>query len=184
MEERKKSIRTALYCAAAALTMLGFSFAAVPLYEIFCRVTGYGGTPSRAAIETSARGGGGGEVMGVMTVRLDANISKDLPWRFHPKSERFQTKIGESAKAFYVAENLSGRALSGQAVFNVVPQRAAVYISKIQCFCFTRQTLQAGETADMPVVFTIDPEIKKDPETRHLRTITFSYTFYPDPSDS
>lgn len=153
--------------------MLGLSYAAVPLYQLFCQVTGYGGTTQRAerAPDTVLNRN--------IEVRFDANTGRGLGWNFHPVQRRLEIKIGESALAFYRAENVSGKQVTGTATFNVTPEAAGSYFSKIECFCFTEQTLEPGASVDMPVTFFVDPEIVNDPETRNIKEITLSYTFFP-----
>jgi cytochrome c oxidase assembly protein subunit 11 len=164
--------RTALIMAAIVAAMLGLAFASVPLYRIFCEATGFGGTPLRAE---QAPGAAAGQV----GVRFDANIHPGLPWRFEPEQTTVRIKPGAQTRIFYKAQNLSARPWTGQAVFNVSPDQAGKYFKKIQCFCFTEQTLKAGETVDMPVLFFVDPKIKQDPDTKDIDEITLSYTFYP-----
>jgi cytochrome c oxidase assembly protein subunit 11 len=154
------------------VAMVGLAFASAPLYRAFCEATGFGGTPLRAANAPGA-------IAGQVGVRFDANIHPGLPWRFEPEQTRVEVAPGARAKIFYRAQNLSARAWTGQAVFNVSPDQAGKYFKKIQCFCFTEQTLKAGEKVDMPVVFFVDPKIKQDPDTRDIDEITLSYTFYP-----
>lgn len=164
--------RTGLLAGLLAATMVGVSFAAVPLYQIFCDVTGFGGTPVRAA---SAPGAVAGEV----GVRFDANIDPRLPWRFEPVQRTIRIQPGARTQIFYRAANLTARPTTGQAMFNVTPVKAGQYFSKIECFCFVEQTLKGGESVDMPVVFFVDPEIRNDPATRDIDEITLSYSFYP-----
>jgi cytochrome c oxidase assembly protein subunit 11 len=164
--------RTALIMAAIVAAMLGLAFASVPLYRNFCEATGFGGTPLRAE---QAPGAAAGQV----GVRFDANIHPGLPWRFEPEQTTVRIKPGAQTRIFYKAQNLSARPWTGQAVFNVSPDQAGKYFKKIQCFCFTEQTLKAGETVDMPVLFFVDPKIKQDPDTKDIDEITLSYTFYP-----
>jgi len=152
--------------------MVGLAFASAPLYRAFCEATGFGGTPLRADRAPGA-------VAGEVSVRFDANTHPGLPWRFEPEPTRVAVKRGAQTKIFYKAQNLSARAWTGQAVFNVSPDQAGKYFKKIQCFCFNEQTLKAGEVVDMPVVFFVDPKIKQDPDTRDIDEITLSYTFYP-----
>jgi cytochrome c oxidase assembly protein subunit 11 len=142
------------------------------LYRAFCEATGFGGTPLRA---DRAPGAAAGEV----SVRFDANIHPGLPWRFEPEQTTVTVKPGAQTKIYYRAQNLAARPWTGQAVFNVSPDQAGKYFKKIQCFCFTEQTLKAGQKVDMPVVFFVDPAIEKDPDTRSIHEITLSYTFYP-----
>jgi len=153
-------------------TMLGLSYAAVPLYQIFCQVTGFAGTTQRAdrAPETV--------LARTITVRFDANARAELGWRFKPAQQTVDIPIGEETLAFYRAENLSDQSVTGTATFNVTPEIAGSYFSKIECFCFTEQTLAAGQSVDMPVSFYIDPEIVNDPDARDLEEITLSYTFF------
>ena len=164
--------RVVVICLAVAAGMVGMSYAAVPLYRIFCQVTGYGGTTQRADTPE-------GPVLDrMMAVRFDANSASDMNWDFAPAQSRIEVKVGEQALAFYRAENRSLQDVTGTATFNVSPPRAGAYFSKIECFCFTEQTLKPGESVDMPVAFFIDPDIAKDEDLRSLKTITLSYTFY------
>jgi cytochrome c oxidase assembly protein subunit 11 len=163
----------ALSLAAFVAFMVGLSFAAVPLYRMFCQVTGYGGTPQRAEAAP-------GEVLDrTVRVRFDANVAKGLPWRFTPEQQTMDVKIGETALAFYRASNPTKAPVSGTAVFNVVPEQAGRYFTKIECFCFQQQTLAAGQKVDMPVTFFVDPKIVEDVDTKSISEITLSYTFYP-----
>jgi len=154
--------------------MTGLAFAAVPLYDMFCRVTGYGGTTQRAEAGSSA------VLDKTITIRFDANISPKLDWNFKPARTSMNVKIGESALAVYEAHNPTGKPLSGTATYNVTPAVAGYYFRKVQCFCFTQQTLEAGRRMDMPVSFFVDPSIMDDPEAREIEEITLSYTFFPD----
>ena len=167
-----RTTRTGLLAGLLAVSMVGVSFAAVPLYEMFCEVTGFGGTPVRAAAAPGA-------VAGNVGVRFDANISPALPWRFEPVQRTIRIKPGARTQVSYRATNLTGRPTTGQAMFNVTPLKAGQYFSKIECFCFTEQTLKAGESVEMPVIFFVDPKIRTDPDTRDIDEITLSYTFYP-----
>lgn len=157
---------------AIGLFMLGLAFAAVPIYRAFCQATGFGGTPERAASAP-------GPVAGQIGVRFDANVHPGLPWRFEPEQTTIRIQPGARTKIFYRAQNLSARAIVAQAVYNVSPESVGKYFKKIQCFCFSQQTLQPGQKVDMPVVFFVDPAIKKDPDTKGIDEITLSYTFYP-----
>jgi cytochrome c oxidase assembly protein subunit 11 len=168
----QRNTRTALMMALLVAAMLGLAFASVPLYRLFCQVTGFGGTTQRA---DSAPGAIAGEV----GVRFDANTHPGLPWRFEPVQRTVRIAPGARTQILYRATNLVARTTSGQAVFNVTPDRAGQYFKKIECFCFTEQTLKAGQTADMPVVFFVDPKIRQDPDTKDIDEITLSYTFYP-----
>jgi len=161
-----------LVLVSVAFGMLGLAYAAVPLYKIFCQVTGYGGTTQRAAMapkEASKR---------MVTVRFDANVSHDLDWRFQPVQRSVRVHIGEEKLIFYKAENLGDHPVTGSASFNVSPSAAGKYFKKIQCFCFTEQTLDPGERRDMSVSFFIDPGFQSDRETQNVHEITLSYTFF------
>ena len=142
------------------------------LYRTFCSITGFGGTPLRAEKAPGA-------IAGQVGVRFDANVHPGLPWRFEPEQETVRVAPGAQTKIYYRAQNLSAKTITGQAVFNVSPDQVGKYFKKIQCFCFTEQTLKAGESVDMPVLFFVDPKIKDDPDTKDIDEITLSYTFYP-----
>jgi cytochrome c oxidase assembly protein subunit 11 len=159
--------------AGVAAFMAGLAAASPPLYRTFCSLTGFGGTPLRAEVAPGAI------AAGQVGVRFDANVHPGLPWRFEPEQVKVQVKPGAQTKIFYRAQNLSARAWTGQAAYNVSPDQVGKYFKKIQCFCFNEQTLKAGETVDMPVVFFVDPKIKDDPDARDVDEITLSYTFYP-----
>ena len=153
--------------------MVGLSFASVPLYRVFCQVTGYGGIPQRAERAP-------GEVLdSTVTIRFDGNVDRSLPWKFAPKQQTMDVKIGETALAFFKATNNSSVPVSGRAIFNVSPELAGRYFTKIECFCFKQQTLAAGQTVDMPVTFFVDPKFVEDEDTKDISEITLSYTFYP-----
>ena len=160
-------------CLAVVIGMVGLSYAAVPLYDLFCRVTGYGGTPQRAAAAPGAVGDR------IINVRFDTNTDRELPWTFQPEQRSVTVKVGENRLVFFRAVNNSDRSIVGHATFNVVPDRAGRYFNKIQCFCFTEQRLDPGQSVDMPVSFFIAPEILTDPDGRGINEITLSYTFYP-----
>lgn len=170
---RRRNLRVAVSMASLAVGMVGLSYAAVPLYQLFCQVTGYGGTTQRAERAPDT------VLDRTITVRFDANVGRGMGWSFRPVQRQQVLKIGESSLAFYEAKNLTQRTLTGTATFNVSPQAAGSYFSKIECFCFTEQTLEPGERADMPVTFFIDPDIVNDPEARNIQVITLSYTFFP-----
>lgn len=159
-----------------ALAMLGMGYAAVPLYRIFCEATGFGGTTMKVSEETAS-------AIAVtdkqIVVRFDSNVSSALPWRFKPENTTEKITIGARDMAAFVAENLSSRAVTGTATFNVTPVQAGRYFAKVQCFCFTEQTLQPGEKVRMPVIYYVDPAILTDPDTKDIEEITLSYTFYP-----
>jgi cytochrome c oxidase assembly protein subunit 11 len=169
----RRNGRTAGLAALLVLAMVGLAFASVPLYRLFCQVTGIDGTTQRAA---EAPGPVAGKEV---AVRFDANIASSLPWRFSPEKGREIVSIGQREMAFYTAKNLSGRPVKGTATFNVTPVQAGKYFSKIQCFCFNEQTLKPGEEVRMPVVFFVDPRILQDPDAKGISEITLSYTFYP-----
>lgn len=169
---RKDLRRKALPFFVVPFVMLGAAYASVPLYDLFCRVTGFGGTPQRAEAA-------GVEVLDqTITVRFDASTSRAMPWRFKPVETTHEIRIGETGLAFYEAHNPTDRPITGTATFNVAPLSVGSYFVKIDCFCFVEQTLMPGETVEMPVTFYVDPEITRDPETKGVPEITLSYTFY------
>ncbi len=151
--------------------MVGAAYAAVPLYQIFCKATGYGGTTQRAEANPK------GLIARQMTVRFDTNLSPGIPWTVAAPSP-ITGRIGTVETVNFTAHNSSDKPITGEAVFNVAPDAAGSYFNKIQCFCFTKQTLQPGETVQMPVVFFVDPDLAKDQDLDPLRNITLSYTFY------
>ncbi len=163
----------AFSCVAFFLAMIGAAYASVPLYNLFCSVTGYGGTTQRVTQYSDT------VLDRNITVRFDANVGGGLPWNFQPKQRDVTMKIGETAQIAYQASNPYGKATAGSATFNVTPELAGAYFNKVECFCFTDTTLQPNESMDMPVVFFIDPAIVEDPDLKDLRTITLSYTFFP-----
>ncbi|WBY09909.1 cytochrome c oxidase assembly protein [Sphingomonas sp. 7/4-4] len=152
--------------------MTGVGFASVPLYRMFCEVTGLNGTTQRGL---RAPGTTGQKV----TVAFDSNVSSKLPWKFEPERRADTIDIGGRDMAFFKAKNLSDKPVTGTATFNVTPAAAGKYFTKIQCFCFTQQTLQPGEEVRMPVIFYVDPAIQNDPDAKDIQEITLSYTFYP-----
>ena len=164
---------TAGLCAVFVAGMVGMSFAAVPLYKLFCALTGYNGTTQRAA------GGPDAALDRVVTVRFDTNIADGLDWSFAPVERSVKIRVGEVAEVMFRAENRSGRTTSGIASFNVAPDEMGAYFSKISCFCFNEQTLAAGQSRDFPVTFFVDPAIAEDREQDGLDTVTLSYTFFP-----
>ncbi len=167
-----KNRRAALMLSVFAAGMVGLAFASVPLYQLFCQVTGYGGTPqiNAAASDVVSEQ--------LIDVRFDANTNNSLPWKFKPVQNKMTVKLGEAKLAFYQARNTSDETITGTAVFNVTPHKAGPYFSKIDCFCFTEQTLKPGQAIDMPVEFYVDPEIFTNPNTKDVKAITLSYTFY------
>lgn len=164
-------------CVAFFGGMIGMAYAAVPLYAMFCQMTGYGGTTQRVE-QYSDR-----VLDRKITVRFDANISSGLPWNFQPVQREMTMKIGETAQAHYTATNVFDTPSAGRATFNVTPEMAGAYFNKVECFCFTDTTLKPGETLDMPVVFFVDPDIADVPELKNITTITLSYTFFPIEED-
>jgi len=164
--------RVGLIVAGVALGMVGMAYAAVPLYQMFCRATGYGGAPQIASNESTTRGDK------IMTVRFDANVASDLPWTFEPEQSSIKLRTGETATIFYKVKNRSDKTTHGLASYNVAPERSGLFFNKLACFCFSEQTLAPGETLDMPVVFYVDPAVEKDEIMKDQDTITLSYTFY------
>jgi cytochrome c oxidase assembly protein subunit 11 len=170
--------RTVLFTLAILGSMSALVVASVPLYRVFCRVTGYAGTPRSGSEVSDSLGSPRGSGEGHIVVRFDTNVMPDMPWRFAPERTSMSVRLGERTLAFFTAENTSNQPLVGTAVFNVTPLKAATYVNKIQCFCFTQQRLGPNEKAEMPVTFFIDPKIADDPNTAEVGTITLSYTFY------
>lgn len=172
---QNRNARTAMLAASGALAMLGLGFASVPLYRIFCQVTGFGGTTMRvseaqaATVKTTQK---------TISVRFDGNVDRGMPWKFAPEQVTQELPVGGRKMALYRAENLSDKPVTGVASFNVQPDRAGKYFNKIQCFCFNQQTLQPGQAVDMPVIYFVDPKILNDPETSDIEQITLSYTFH------
>jgi cytochrome c oxidase assembly protein subunit 11 len=172
-------LRTGLLAGGLALAMVGLAYASVPLYRIFCAVTGFGGTTQTAAdVGLPAADALKAAAGRTMKVRFDGNV-RDVPWTFRPTEATAQVKIGEQAMAFYRATNSGSSATTGSATFNVSPAAAGKYFVKIQCFCFNEQTLEAGQTVDMPVIYFVDPAILDDPDAAKIDEITLSYTFFP-----
>jgi len=169
--------KVGIVMAVIPVLMLGMAYAAVPLYQMFCQVTGYGGT-TRVAFSAP------NQVLDrSISIRFDGNVAEGLSWTFKPAKHKMDVRIGEVRVATYTATNTSGKVLTGTAAFNVTPESAGLYFNKIECFCFTRQVLQPGETAELPVSFFVDPEIMDDYNTKHLSEITLSYTFFPQDED-
>lgn len=168
----ERTTRTALLAVIGICFMTGLAWASVPLYRLFCQATGLNGTTGRGS---AAPGAVGHRVV----VDFDTNVASGLGWRFRPETRSDTVDIGARDMAFFLATNTSNRPVTGTATFNVQPAQAGQYFKKIQCFCFTQQTLQPGETARMPVIFYVDPKILTDPDARDIQTITLSYTFYP-----
>ena len=169
----RRGIVIAVACAAFAAGMVGAAFASVPLYQLFCQVTGYGGTTQRAdAAPTTISDK-------QVTVRFDGNVAPGLPWTFRPNQREVRIHLGEKTQVSFHAENKSDHAITGQALFNVTPDAAGLYFNKIACFCFSSQTLQPGEKVEMPIVFYVDPDMADSEELKNLLAITLSYTFFP-----
>ena len=175
--ERRTRI-TAVALGGLVAGMVGLSFASVPLYRMFCQATGYDGTPKTQGVVRP---------MAVaderVTVRFDANVNSALPWRFRPEKRQVRLRLGEETLVHFTAANLSDRPITGTATFNVVPEKVAPYFSKLECFCFTEQTLAPGQEVSMPVVFFVDPALAEDATARDATTITLSYTFFRVASD-
>ena len=164
----------AAICGFVVVLMVGASYAAVPFYNWFCRATGFNGTTQ---VATSAPSGA--PLDRKIAVRFDSNVAAGLPWRFEPEKTEIEVKIGEVVTVFYTVTNQSARTTTGQAAYNVAPLTVGAYFQKINCFCFTEQTMAPGERRQMPVVFYVDPSIVNDGENEAVNTITLSYTFYP-----
>ncbi len=170
---RRRDVVVAAACGVFVAAMVGAAYAAVPLYNWFCRTTGFGGTTQVSTVAPS-------QVLGrTITVRFDANVAPGLPWRFVPEMNSIDVRIGEVLMVNYVVTNLAARDTVGQASYNVTPPTTGAYFQKINCFCFTEQSMQAGETREMPVVFYVDPALAQDAEQNGLNTITLSYTYFP-----
>lgn len=161
------------WCLGGLAFMTALTAASPILYSIFCQVTGYGGTTQRAVVAPDHT------LDRTITVRFDANVSPHLAWKFEPVLHTMDVKLGETALAFYRATNLSDRPLTGTAAFNVAPDALGLYFSKIECFCFKEQTLQPGQSVEMPVTFFVDPKMVEDKDARQLQNVTLSYVFYP-----
>jgi cytochrome c oxidase assembly protein subunit 11 len=170
MRQRNLVTVFALLCILGGMgTLVAYS---VPLYQLFCRVTGYGGTTQVATAPS-------GRILDrKITVRFNADVDRQLPWRFAPEQDRIEVRVGEQALAFYRAESKASEPVVGTATFNVTPAKAGQYFNKIDCFCFTEQKLAPGEVADLPVQFFIDPALARDPNLDDVTTITLSYTFF------
>lgn len=164
-------------CLIFVCCMVGMAYASVPLYRLFCQVTGYNGTTQRVEQYSDVI------LDKKMKVTFDSNTSNGLNWDFRPVDKMVEPKIGETVQVMFRATNRSAVATTGSAVFNVTPMEAGAYFNKVQCFCFTETTLQPGETLEMPVVFFIDPEIVNARETKNVHTLTLSYTFYPSKTE-
>ncbi len=172
-----KNLKVATIVASVAVGMVGLAYASVPLYDLFCRVTGFGGTTQRADAAPAT------VLDRTIRIAFDANVNSGLGWEFKPVQRQQTVRIGEQSLAFYHATNVGKEPVTGTATFNVSPPQAGSYFSKIQCFCFTEQTLQPGQSIDMPVTYYVDPDIANDPDLKNLDTITLSYTFFKADKD-
>lgn len=170
--EAKKNSKTFGLLALTAFGMLGLGFASKPLYDTFCKVTGYGGTTRQAEVNNSP------VIERDMRVSFDSNVSSDLPWNFKPDVQFVDVKVGQSTLAYYKVTNTAQRPVTGIATFNVTPIKAAPYFTKTECFCFTEQTLQPGQTVDFPVIFYVDSLIDEEKRNDDVKNITLSYTFF------
>ncbi len=172
---RQNNRKVGLYALSLALGMLALGYASVPLYRLFCQVTGFGGTTQRVteaeanSVQTSTR---------TMSIRFDGNVERDMPWRFYPERSTDTVAIGARDLAVFIARNDSDQPVTGVATFNVEPEYTGKYFNKIQCFCFTEQTLQPGQEVRMPVIYYVDPAILEDENARDVEQITLSYTFH------
>ena len=176
-ETARRNVRTGLIAFAGACAMLGLGYASVPLYRLFCQVTGFGGT-TMVASEAKAANAAANATGARISIRFDASAANDMPWTFRPTQATDTVTIGERDIATYVARNVSDQPITGMATFNVTPETAGKYFNKIQCFCFTEQTLAPGQEVTMPVLYFVDPAMLDDPNMRGVEQITLSYTFH------
>lgn len=168
---------TVAACAGVVIGMTGLAFASVPLYDLFCKTTGYGGTP-RVGLAPTAQGAGQPARDDGMLVHFDTNVAAGLPWRFHSETPRIDARLGETKTVFFKVRNTGTTPSTGIATFNVQPGLMGGYFVKVECFCFNEQTLQPGETMEFPVVFYLDPAVRDDSNTRELTEMTLSYTYF------
>jgi cytochrome c oxidase assembly protein subunit 11 len=175
----RRNRRTLAAMTGVGLAMLGLGFASVPLYRIFCERTGFGGTTQRASGDINVQPAVGHS----MSIRFDSNVEPGMPWQFYPEHRTDTVTVGARDMAIFIAKNMSDKPVTGTASFNVTPTQAGSYFTKIQCFCFTQQTLQPGQEVRMPVIYYVDPKILVDPDNRDTQQITLSYTFYPVEQD-
>ena len=172
-DRQRKMNRTAIACVGIVVGMVGLAYASVPLYDLFCKVTGFGGTPI-------ARDSNGSEVSNrTISVRFDSNVAPGMNWRFSPETPEIKVKLGETTTVLYKVTNKGDKPSTGIATYNVQPDLAGTYFSKLECFCFTEQTLQPGETLESAVVFYVDPRLADDRDVKDLASITLSYTYFP-----
>ena len=176
-ETSRKNARTGMLAIIGALAMLGLGYAAVPLYDLFCRVTGFAGT-TQVASEADANAAAAAGTMREISIRFDASTARDMPWAFKPTQSTDTIRIGQRDIATYTARNDSSEPITGTATFNVEPAQAGKYFNKIQCFCFTEQTLEPGQEVNMPVLYFVDPAILEDEVIGDIEQITLSYTFH------
>ncbi len=169
LDQNQKVLAT---CCAIVVSMVGMAYAAVPLYDLFCRVTGYGGTTQVAQYDAT-------QILDrEVTVRFSATNARGFPWEFEPLQNEMTVRVGETALAFYRATNTTDRPVTGVASYNVSPFKVGEYFAKLECFCFTEQTLQPGESMDMPVIFFVDPLMDEEDRLDDITTLTLSYTFW------
>lgn len=181
-----RQARTALFAMSLALAMLGLGFASVPLYRMFCAITGFNGTTQRASETQLAQMAAADDPAGagrIISVRFDSNVAPGLPWQFYPEHKRDRVSVGVKDMTVFIARNMSDKPVTGRATFNVTPSQSGAYFTKIQCFCFTEQTLQPGQEVRMPVLFFVDRKILDDADNKDVEEITLSYTFYPVEKD-
>ena len=176
-QTRRRNLRTGLMALAVAAAMVGLGFASVPLYRLFCQVTGFGGT-TQVASESQANAAAAGASGQTMSIRFDGSLARDVPWTFQPSQSTDTVTIGQRDMAIYIARNNSNEPITGTATFNVEPAQAGAYFNKIQCFCFTEQTLEPGQEVRMPVVYYVDPAMLDDENMAGVEQITLSYTFH------
>lgn len=170
---QRKMHRTAFACAGIVVSMVGLAYASVPLYDLFCKVTGFGGTPI-------VRDANGSQVSDrTIAVRFDSNVAPGLNWRFAPEKPEVTVRLGETTTVYYKVTNTGNKPSTGIATYNVQPDLAGTYFSKLECFCFTEQTLQPGETLESAVVFYVDPRLAQDNDVKDLTSLTLSYTYFP-----
>ena len=167
--------RTLIMGIVVGLSSLAMGFASVPLYRIFCERTGFGGTTQRADGMTGIKAATGH----TLSIRFDSNVAGGMPWQFYPERRIDTVTVGARDMAIFIARNMSDKPVTGTAAFNVTPTQSGAYFTKIQCFCFTEQTLQPGQEVRMPVLYYVDPKILDDPDNKDVQEITLSYTFYP-----
>jgi cytochrome c oxidase assembly protein subunit 11 len=176
---KRRKLITAMALVGVVAGMIGLCFASVPLYRMFCQATGLAGTPRTQGVSRSV-----GISERIITVRFDANVNPALPWQFQPAQPSVRLRLGEQALSYYRAHNQSPATVTGTATYNVVPEKVARYFNKLECFCFTEQTLAAGQTVEMPVVFFVDPALDEDPDAQEVTEVTLSYTFFRAPQSA